>query len=96
MTTQQEQKNKRIAMMISIGFHAVLLIAFLLLMAWRAPNPPHPEYGIELNFGLDQQGGGEIQPEKAPGTETNTPDPQPEEAQETPQEQSPAEVQPEK
>lgn len=96
MTTQQEQKNKRIAMMISIGFHAVLFIAFLLLMAWRAPNPPHPEYGIELNFGLDQQGGGEVQPEKAPGTETNTPDPQPEEAQETPQEQSPAEVQPEK
>jgi len=94
MITQQEQKNKRIAMMISIGFHAVLLIAFLLLMAWRAPNPPHPEYGIELNFGLDQQGGGEVQPEKAPGTETNTPDPQPEEAQETPQEQSPAEVQP--
>jgi protein TonB len=96
MITQQEQKNKRIAMMISIGFHAVLLIAFLLLMAWRAPNPPHPEYGIELNFGLDQQGGGEVQPEKAPGTETNTPDPQPEEAQETPQEQSPAETEPEK
>jgi protein TonB len=96
MITQQEQKNKRIAMMISIGFHAVLLIAFLLLMAWRAPNPPHLEYGIELNFGLDQQGGGEVQPEKAPGTETNTPDPQPEEAQETPQEQSPAETEPEK
>lgn len=98
MTTQQEQKNKRIAMMISIGFHAVLLIAFLLLMAWRAPNPPFDRtvIGVELNFGLDQQGGGEIQPEKAPGTETNTPDPQPEEAQETPQEQSPAEVQPEK
>lgn len=96
MTTQQEQKNKRIAMMISIGFHAVLLIAFLLLMAWRAPNPPHPEYGIELNFGLDQQGGGEVQPEKAPGTDESTPDPQPEEAQETPQEQSPSEVEPEK
>lgn len=96
MTTQQEQKNKRIAMMISIGFHAVLLIAFLLLMAWRAPNPPLPEYGIELNFGLDQQGGGEVQPEKAPGTEENTHDPQEEQAQETPQEESPSEAEPEK
>ncbi|QLH31321.1 MAG: hypothetical protein HWD62_01715 [Cyclobacteriaceae bacterium] len=69
MNTQQEQKNKRIALAISIGFHGILLIAFVLLMAWRAPNPPLPEYGIELNFGLDQQGGGEVQPEKAPGVE---------------------------
>lgn len=96
MNTQQEQKNKRVAMMISIGFHAVLLIAFLLLMAWRAPNPPLPEYGIELNFGLDQQGGGEVQPEKSPGIEENTPDPQEEQAQETPQEESPSEAEPEK
>jgi periplasmic protein TonB len=96
MTTQQEQKNKRIALMISIGFHAVLLIAFLLLMAWRAPNPPLPEYGIELNFGLDQQGGGDVQPEIAPGTEEDTPNPQEEQADETPQEESPTEVEPEK
>lgn len=96
MNTQQEQKNKRVAMMISIGFHAVLLIAFLLLMAWRAPNPPLPEYGIELNFGLDQQGGGEVQPEKSPGKEESTPDPQEEQAQETPQEESPTEAEPEK
>lgn len=96
MNTQQEQKNKRVAMMISIGFHAVLLIAFLLLMAWRAPNPPLPEYGIELNFGLDQQGGGEVQPEKSPGIEENTPDPQEEQAQETPQEESPSEAEPKK
>jgi periplasmic protein TonB len=96
MTTQQEQKNKRIALMISIGFHAVLLIAFLLLMAWRAPNPPLPEYGIELNFGLDQQGGGDVQPEIAPGTEEDTPNPQEEQAEEIPQEESPTEVEPEK
>lgn len=85
MNTQQEQKNKRIALAISIGFHGVLLIGFFLLMAWRAPNPPLPEYGIELNFGLDQQGGGEVQPEKAPGVEKDTPDPQ-EQAQEIPEE----------
>ena len=96
MSTQQEQKNQRIALVISIGFHAILLVAFLLLMAWRAPNPPLPEYGIELNFGLDQQGGGDVQPEKTPVTEESTPDPQEEQVQETPQEENPSEAEPEK
>ncbi|MBX2893865.1 MAG: cell envelope integrity protein TolA [Cyclobacteriaceae bacterium] len=95
MTVQQEQKNKRIALVVSIGFHAVLLIAFLLLMAWRAPNPPLPEYGVELNFGLDQQGGGEVQPDKAPGTQNDTPDPREEQAQEVAKEQ-PVQAEPEK
>jgi len=54
-------------MITSLGVHGLLLLAFMLMMAWRAPNPPHPEYGIELNFGLDEQGGGEIQPETPPG-----------------------------
>ena len=67
MSEQQERKNKTIAMITSLGVHGLLLLAFMLMMAWRAPNPPHPEYGIELNFGLDEQGGGEIQPETPPG-----------------------------
>jgi periplasmic protein TonB len=67
MSLQQEKKDKRIAMITSIGIHGLLLLAFMLMMAWRAPNPPLPEFGIELNFGLDEQGGGEIQPETPPG-----------------------------
>jgi protein TonB len=67
MTEQQERKDKTIAMITSLGIHGLLLLAFMLMMAWRAPNPPLPEYGIELNFGMDDQGGGEIQPETSPG-----------------------------
>ena len=67
MSEQKEKKDKTIAMITSVGIHVALLLAFMLMMAWRAPNPPLPEYGIELNFGLDEQGGGEIQPETAPG-----------------------------
>src|SRR5688572_6185300 len=67
MSEQQERKNRTIAMITSLGIHGLLLLAFMLMMAWRAPNPPLPEYGIELNFGLDEQGGGEIQPETPPG-----------------------------
>jgi hypothetical protein len=37
-------------------------------MAWREPDPPVPEYGIELNFGLDNAGTGNIQPEQPAAT----------------------------
>jgi periplasmic protein TonB len=85
MSEQQEKKNKRIALFTSIGIHALLLIAFFLMMAWRAPNPPLPEYGIELNFGMDQTGGGEIQPETSPGTPEQNNAPQEEEKVESTQ-----------
>ncbi len=62
MEEANEKKNRRIAMVVSLGFHGLLFLLLFFLAAWRAPNPPLPEYGIELNFGLDDQGGGEIQP----------------------------------
>ena len=49
---------------VSIGFHGLILLLFFFLMAWREPDPPVPEYGIELNFGLDESGSGEVQPEE--------------------------------
>ncbi len=63
-------------MFTSLGIHAAILLAFLFMMAWRAPNPPFPEYGIELNFGLDNQGSGDIQPE-TPATAEETPTDEP-------------------
>lgn len=64
-------------MLTSLGVHAVILLLLFFIVAWRAPNPPLAEYGIELNFGMDVQGGGDIQPEKPVGT----PQAQPEEEQ---------------
>ena len=63
MTKEEEKKNQRIGLITSIGVHLAVLVLFLLMMAWRAPNPPFPEYGIELNFGMEDQGYGEVQPE---------------------------------
>ena len=63
MTTQEEEKNKRKGMIIAAGAHALLFILFMFLLAWRAPDPPIPEYGIEVNFGLDDVGTGDVQPE---------------------------------
>jgi len=80
MTEQQERRNKQIALITSLGIHGLLLLAFMLMMAWRAPNPPLPEYGIELNFGLDEQGGGDIQPETSPGEQQTEDVPQQQES----------------
>lgn len=87
MDEQRDRRNKRIAWITSVGIHGLLLLAFMLMMAWRAPNPPLPEYGIELNFGMDDQGGGEVQPETSPGA--------PEEANDQAEAEQTEEVQPE-
>lgn len=69
MAAQDEKKNERIAMISSIAVHVILLLLFIFIVAWRAPDPPLPEYGIELNFGLDNQGSGNIQPDTPAGSE---------------------------
>lgn len=58
----QEKKNKKIGMAVSLGAHALLVLIFFFLVAWQKPDPPLPEYGIELNFGLTETGTGDIQP----------------------------------
>jgi outer membrane biosynthesis protein TonB len=62
MEEARDKRNKRIAFLISAAIHASLFLTFFLLISWSAPYPPAPEYGVELNFGLDDQGGGEVQP----------------------------------
>lgn len=60
---QEEQKKRKWAIGISAAIHGSLLLLFILMLAWKEPNPPIPEYGIELNFGLQQTGSGTVQPE---------------------------------
>lgn len=40
-----------------------------LLVAWKAPNPPNPEYGMEINVGLESEGSGDVQPTTPVGDE---------------------------
>ena len=60
---EEDKRNRKIGMMVSAGLHALLFIAFLFILAWREPDPPLPEYGIQLNFGTSNVGTGEVQPE---------------------------------
>lgn len=67
MLKEQEKKNQKIGMAVTLGLHALILGMFFFMLAWREPDPPIPEYGIELNFGMDQVGSGENpQPQPAP------------------------------
>lgn len=79
--SDKEKKDKQVALLLSLGIHGALLVLFLFLVAWRAPDPPLPEYGIELNFGLDSQGSGEIQPPTPSGEEVTEESPLQEEPQ---------------
>lgn len=84
MTETQEKKSKKIAMITSLGVHGLILLLLLFMVAWRAPNPPLPEYGIELNFGMDARGSGDIQPETPVGSETSEPEQEEEVVEELP------------
>ena len=64
-----EKRNRRRGLLTSGGIHAAVFLILFFTIAWRAPDPPLPEYGIELNFGLDDQGGGNIQPDKPVGNQ---------------------------
>jgi periplasmic protein TonB len=88
---EQEKKNRRIGLITSLGIHGALFLALFFLMAWRAPDPPLPEFGVELNFGLDDQGSGDVQPETPVGEQTDQND----QAKEQPADAQPEEVKPE-
>ena len=60
-----EEKNRhRKGMIISLGIHAAILILFVFLLAWSPPDPPIEEFGIELNFGMQEMGSGDVETEE--------------------------------
>jgi len=66
---EKKEKNKLLALVYTIGTHAVLLVLMFFITAWRLPNPPLPESGTLLNLGFDEQGSGDVQPEEPVGSE---------------------------
>jgi hypothetical protein len=63
---EREKRNERTGAIVSVAVHGAAILAMVLIAGWKAPNPPLPEYGIELNFGLADAGTGEVQPEEVP------------------------------
>jgi len=58
MESKEEKDRKRKAWMTSGGIQVALLLLLYFLVAWQAPDPPNPEFGIELNFGTVNTGSG--------------------------------------
>ncbi|MGW8123114.1 hypothetical protein ACV07N_10695 [Roseivirga echinicomitans] len=81
--SNQEKKDKKFSMIMSVVVHGTLLTLLLFLVAWRQPNPPIPEYGIELNFGFEEAGSGDIERENKAEIEETENDTPPESEQET-------------
>ncbi|NDK54342.1 TonB family protein [Pontibacter fetidus] len=75
--SQEEKKNERIAAGISVAVHLILLLLLIYVMAWRAPGPPAEDIGIELNYGLDNVGSGDIQTMATPNESKNVKDSKP-------------------
>lgn len=80
-----KDKDKRRGLIGTIIVHLVLLLA-LFFLALRTPLPLPGEEGVEVNFGYDEQGYGDIQSESAPPESQPTPPP--------PQESKPEPVEP--
>lgn len=96
MTASEEKKNKTISLTITVVFHALLLLCCLFAWKWYPPNPPLPDYGVELNFGLDEAGYGDLQTTAPPSDATSTDDAAPgnPETEVLPDETTPAEETP--
>lgn len=69
--TEEEllKKNRMIASGTTAVIQVTLFLVLFLFVAWRPPDPPLPEYGVELNFGMDTQGFGDVQPDAPVGNE---------------------------
>ena len=83
MHEDNDKRSKRIGLIASLTIHGAIALILFLLVAWKAPNPPLPEYGVEINLGFSDTGEGDIQPQTEVGNEGLSEESalQPEEAQ---------------
>jgi len=83
---EEEGKNRIIAFFTTTGIQVILIVLSFFIIGWRAPDPPWEVLdsgGIELNYGVDNHGFGDVQPEEPIGNNGD----QPEEAKPQPEEQ---------
>lgn len=69
MTREEKNKNRIIAASMTAGITGLLLL-LVIMIVWGEPNPPlEGRDGVELNFGLDNEGFGDVQPTEPVGSE---------------------------
>jgi hypothetical protein len=67
MVEETENRNRPLALILTIIYHGLLLLLFLLVI-FKTPIPPYPTVGggggLEVNFGTSANGMGTVQPEQ--------------------------------
>src|SRR4026209_548236 len=69
MEKEDDKKSKRVGIIATTVFHGAIGLLLFLLVACKGPNPPLPEYGIEINLGFSDVGTGDVQPLTEVGNE---------------------------
>jgi len=75
LSQEIQNQNRRQALIVTIGIHAAVFALLFFLVVFRPPDPPitMSMYGVEVDFGVDDEGSGEIR-SLAPAN-TNRPNP---------------------
>ena len=71
VSAQAQKKNRNIALTASLVLHALILLLLAFFVSWGAPDPPLSAGGVELNFGLDAAGYGDVQTLAVPNDSKN-------------------------
>jgi periplasmic protein TonB len=78
MTQQEERRKKAIAAAGTIVINGLILLLMIFVASWSSPGAGEGQYpGIEVNLGYDEQGSGDIQPDKPLGSPDATDDENP-------------------
>jgi hypothetical protein len=70
MESQQDKKNRRLALLGTVGVHGLALFLFL-IFGFRTPLPLPAESGIAVNFGYDEDGFGKEEVDKSGSNDQN-------------------------
>jgi protein TonB len=78
MTRREERQKRLIAALTTTGVNILILLIMIFAASWKSPGSGEGNYpGIEVNLGYDEQGSGDIQPDKPLGNEEATDDENP-------------------
>ncbi|MFY0686304.1 MAG: hypothetical protein JXQ90_04015 [Cyclobacteriaceae bacterium] len=53
---QKDKKRRQLSIAITVIVNGLLALLLFFIVAWREPFPPIPEYGIDLAFGMVEEG----------------------------------------
>jgi outer membrane biosynthesis protein TonB len=70
----EEAKNKRTAAIIALAVHGIFILICLFFFTFLPPEPPIAEGGIEVDYGLDDEGSGEVRSLAPANTNPDNPD----------------------